>query len=134
MKKLLLLLLFLSGCSSKFNVEIFNNSGFPLIVYADSAVTIGSGTSKKIGFYTSTNFVTTSWNGELYKYALNLNSIPGKYIVSGWTHGVKLQIESDLDVYIRKPGFDFSSQVHVLPENQPNGFPIAPEPTEKRSG
>lgn len=127
MKKLMLILLFLSGCSSKFNMEIFNNSSFPLIVYADSAVTIDTGESKNIRFFTSTDVIKTSWNGGVYKYAINLSHIPGKYMVSGWTHGVKLQIENNLAAYIRKPEHDFSSPIHTLPEEQPIGFPIMPE-------
>lgn len=124
MKKLLFIVLFLSGCSSKFNIEIFNNSSFPLIIYGDNSVTIDPNESKKIGFFTTTRIVTAESNGQLYTYGINVSQIPSEYVVSGWRHGIKLQVEPNLDVYIRKPEFNFLSLVSVLHDEQPVGFPL----------
>lgn len=126
MRLILFLVFFLSGCSSNFNIEMFNNSNFPLVVHAKNSVTINPGERKKIGFYSSIKSVKISWRGESYEYVIDMNGIPGKYFVSGWTHGVKLQVEGDLGVYIRNPEFDFST-VQALPEEQPIGFPVTPK-------
>lgn len=132
MKRVFLLVLFLSGCSSKFYLEIFNNSEFPLIVYAENEVAINPGEHKKVRFFTSTKFMTTSWNGVLYRYDINVSHIPGKYMVSGWVHSVKLQVEGNLEAYILKPEFDYST-VRNIPDVQPIGFPITPKLISKKS-
>jgi hypothetical protein len=93
---LLTILLFMTGCTSKFYLEIYNNSDYTLIIYAIDEVTIEPGETKKVKIFTSTSEVKLSANGKLYEYALTIGTLPGEYMKLGLSHAVKLQVEPNL--------------------------------------
>lgn len=127
MNKILLpiAILILAACATKFEFEIFNNSGLQITYDNVERVALGEGAVGIIRVLTTTRkFQLVNSNG-MYEYTISLNELPGKYFVPGIVHRIKLQIENDMRIYIQNPK-DELPIASVDGVEQPKGFPLMP--------
>lgn len=121
-----ILVVLLSGCTSKLYLELYNNSASAIIVGVVEEVRIEPGGSVRVEIFTSMRNFTIESGQKKFEYSINLRNVPGHFFSPGTIHKLMLQVEPDYHVYlIRPPGpMPFQDLENV---DQPIGFPLIPK-------